>query len=324
KRACSVDLTARATEYARFNEALNDCENIKVLQGDLYEPVRNQTFDCIVAHPPYVPSVSVDTYWRDGGAIGDIFIKRIVEEMPTYLRAGGYALILAQGVDTREGRFEERARRWLGEREHEFDIIFASEKERGPQRVLELLGKDSTDDVIERLREAFAAADVVSMPYGALFLRRAKRSKHERSWTIRAKLSSETSGADFHSTFALHDRVSAPDFAAELARITPRLAPRLEVQVTHVVHEGSLAPAEYIFIANRPFAKRVRMDDWAIGLFMRFDGQSTVAQIYEAARDDSEMPVEFDLNEFILLVTRSLEAGFLVLSDSDCRVSWTC
>jgi hypothetical protein len=120
----------------------------------------------------------------------------------------------------------------------------------------------------------------------------------------------------------LHDRVSAPDFATELARATPRLAPRLEVQVTHVVQEGSLAPAEYIFVANRPFTKRVRMDGWAIGLFMRFDGQTTVTHIYEMARAESELPAGFGLSDFILLVTRSLEAGYLVLSDNDCPVSW--
>ena len=323
KRACSVDITRRASEYARFNNALNGCDNVEVLQGDLYEPVKDRMFDCIVAHPPYVPSVSVDTFWRDGGAIGDIFIKRIVEQMPAYLRVGGYALILAQGVDTREGKFEQRARRWLGESAPEFDIIFASEKERGPQKVLELLGKDSPFDVIERLREAFEAADVVSMPYGALFIRRVKRSTDEAPWTIRAQLSSETTGADFQSTFTLHDSVSRPDFAEQLTHATPRLGPYLEVQVTHVVHEGALAPADYIFFTNRPFAKRVRMDDWATGLFMRFDGKATVAEVYDASRADSDMPPGFAINDFLLLVTRSIEAGFLVLPDTDCPVSWT-
>ena len=164
KRACSIDITRQASEYARFNKALNGCDKVEVLQGDLYEPVKERMFDCIVAHPPYVPSVNVDTFWRDGGAIGDTFIKRIVEEMPKHLRAGGYALILAQGVDTREATFEEGARRWLGQSAADFDIIFAGEKDRGPQRVLELLARGSSADVIQRLGEAFDAAEVVNMP----------------------------------------------------------------------------------------------------------------------------------------------------------------
>jgi hypothetical protein len=81
-----------------------------------------------------------------------------------------------------------------------------------------------------------------------------------------------------------------------------------------VVHEGSLIPAEYIFDTGRPFAKRAQFDPWAVPLFMRFDGCLSVREIYEVARVEEEMPQEFSLDNFILLVTRSIEAGFLILS----------
>jgi SAM-dependent methyltransferase len=323
RRAFSVDITSRASDFARFNKALNGCGNVKILQGDLYAPLTGQTFDCIVAHPPHVPSLSFDTIWRDGGLIGDVLIKRIVEELPKYLRTHGYALILAQGADTEEGKFEERVRQWLSESAHEFDIIFAGEKDRSPGKVLEFLGRKTAADVIGQLRDAFEAAGVQNMPYGALFLRRIQRSPDRPPWTIRAKLSSETTGADFQSTFALHDVVSRPEFAAHLPQTNPMLAPHLEVMVTYVVDEGSLVPGEYIFATSRPFAKRVRFDDWTIPLFMRFDGKTTVAQIYEAAKTGSEVPEEFGIDDFVLLVTRSIEAGFLILPRAHCEVSWS-
>lgn len=322
KRACAVDITARAADYARFNKALNGCDNVEVRPGDLYEAVSEQTFDGIVAHPPYVPSVSIETIWRDGGSIGDSFIERIVAALPRYLRVGGFAVILAQGVDTREGKFEERARRWLGESAPEFDIVFASEKERGPQKVLELLGKRSSAEVIQTLGEAFKAAEVVNMPYGALFMRRVNRLGEDQPWTIRAKLSPETTGADFQSVFSLHDHLSRSSFKTTLPTTKPRLAPHLEVHVTHVVHEDSLVPAEYIFATSRPFAKRVRIDAWALPLFLRFNGESTVAEVYDAGRADSEMPPQFGLSDFIVLITRSIETGFLILPDNECKVSW--
>jgi SAM-dependent methyltransferase len=322
-RAYSIDITTRASEYARFNKALNGCENVEVLQGNLYEPVKDQTFDCIVAHPPYVPSLRFDTFWRDGGLIGDMIIRHIIDGLPTYLRPGGYALILAQVVDTEEGKFEERARGWLGECANEFDIIFADEKDRGPGRVLELLGRKTDAAVIGQLRDAFEAAGVQNMPYGALFVRRRKPSPHQSHWTIRAKLSSETTGTDFQSTFALHDVVSRSDFAVRLPQATPRLAPHLELDVTYVVHEGSLVPGEYILATNRPFAKRVKFDDWAVGLFMRFDGKTTVAQAFEAAKAESRVPEQFALDDLVLLLTRSIEAGFLILPRANCEVSWS-
>jgi SAM-dependent methyltransferase len=317
KRAFSLDVSARATEFARFNQALNGRENVEVLQGDLYGPVEGRTFDCIVAHPPYVPSLTLETVWRDGGVTGDLFVRRIIEGLPKYLRPDGCAMLLTQVVDTKAAVFEERVRQWLGAAASEFDIIFASKTDRTPEQVLQLLFKKGPDPAAATLGEEFRRAGVVNMPYGALFLRRVSRSRDQSSWTIRPQLSSDTRGADFQATFALHDRVSHPRFAADLARSKPRLAPRLEVTVTHVVHEGSLVPAEYIFDTGRPFAKRAQFDPWAVPLFMRFDGHLTVREIYEVARAEEDMPPEFGLENFLLLVTRSIEAGFLILSSEE-------
>ena len=176
KRACSLDISQRATEFARFNQALNGCENVQVLQGDLYQPVAGQNFDCIVAHPPYVPSLTLETVWRDGGVTGDLFVRKIIEGLPQYLRAGGCAMMLTQGVDTKAGVFEERARQWLGAAAGEFDLIFACKKDRTPEKVLELLFKKGPDPDAATLSEEFRRAGVVNMPYGALFIRRLKRS----------------------------------------------------------------------------------------------------------------------------------------------------
>ena len=317
QRAFALDISVRASVFARFNQLLNGRENVEVLQGDLYEPVAGQTFDCIVAHPPYVPSLTLETVWRDGGVTGDLFVRRIVEGLPSYLRPGGCAMMLTQAVDTKAGVFEEQVRQWLGAAGDEFDIIFARKTDRSPEQVLQLLFKKGPDPAAATLGEEFRRAGVVNMPYGALFMRRVSRSPDQASWTIRPQLSSDTSGADFQATFALHDRVSRPHFAADLARTKPRLAPRLEVTVTHVVDEGSLVPAEYVFDTGRPFAKRAQFDPWAVPLFMRFDGSATVKEIYEVARAEDEMAPEFGLEDFILLVTRSIEAGFLILSPEE-------
>jgi SAM-dependent methyltransferase len=322
QRAFSVDVTARASEFARFNRALNGRENVEVLQGDLYEPLGDCTFDCIVAHPPYVPSLGLETIWRDGGVTGDLLIKRIVEGFPGHLRAGGHAMILAQGVDTSEATFEERVHEWLGENADDFDVIFGSDLERGPARVLELLQKKTAPEVIGKLRVAFEAAGVSNMPYGALFVHRVSSAKNHTPWMARARLSKQTKGVDFQATFTVHDRLSSSDFRAKLADSAPRLAPHLEVTVTHVVQQCSLVPAEYVLSTDRPFAKRVRFDDWAIPLLTRFDGTLTVTQIYDAAAKESEVPDGFGLADFLTLVTRSLEVGFLIIPEIDIELPW--
>ena len=115
RRVVASDLTARATHFARFNRLLNGCENVEVVQGDLYEPVEERTFDRIVAHPPYVPALSETHVFRDAGETGESVLERIVAGLPRHLRLGGTFYGLSAGWDTAEGPFEARIRRWLGD-----------------------------------------------------------------------------------------------------------------------------------------------------------------------------------------------------------------
>lgn len=316
KHAVSADITERASQFALFNRKLNNRENVEVVRGDLYEAVDGRMFDLIVAHPPYVPSVGLNTIWRDGGATGELLVQKIVQGLPRHLRRGGIFCCLTQGVDTEDGHFEERARSWLEEAGDEFDIVFSWDKERTPQQVLEIISGKGTfvgDSRIQELQTEFERAKIVKLPYGALFIRRGGDGPSVKPWTARKKLSEHTSGADVEATFALHDLMVEPTFAESLANASPRLAPHLEVKVTHVVHEGSLVPAEYIFETDKPFSLRVRFDDWMVPMMIRFDGKSTVADVYKDARDESEMPENFKLDDFLVLVSRALEGGLLLL-----------
>src|SRR5262249_30026279 len=66
RQAWSCDLAERSVRFAEFNRRLNGIENVTCLQGDLYRPVVDLTFDRIVAHPPYVPSEGQEVLFRDG------------------------------------------------------------------------------------------------------------------------------------------------------------------------------------------------------------------------------------------------------------------
>jgi SAM-dependent methyltransferase len=316
RRAVSADLTARATQFARFNRALNNCENVEVVQGDLYDAVAGRTFDRIVAHPPYVPSLGLAQIYRDGGATGEALIRRIVEGLPLHLRAGGIFCALSQGLDTKDGQFEDRVRGWLGDRGKEFDIIFAVDEERQPRNVLKNLADrhQIPGASVKELTAEFERAGVLKMPYGALFIRRATSAIDRQPWTVRRKLSDATDGADLESAFAVHDRLTRVDFNAELTESKPQLAPRLQVKVTHVVHERGLVPADFIFETDKPFAAFGRFDAWMVPLMARFDGGITPKKIYEDARANDEMPEDFRLEDFAALVTRAIEAGYLVLA----------
>src|SRR5215213_8085875 len=305
RRAVCVDITERATQFALFNRQLNDLTNVDAFCGDCYDAVDGQTFDCIVAHPPYVPSLDVAAIWRDGGLTGELLVRRIIEGMPKHLRAGGTFCLVTMGLDTEEGPFEVRARTWLKDESQNFDVIFASTNERTPQEVLrELCERAGNLDVdgAKLIEAAFNAAGVKKLPYGALVMRRharaGARAGERQPWTLRTTLSDETNGSDFEAAFALHQRLLDQEFLAELAHMRLRLAPRLQVIVTHVVHEGELVPAEHIFETDKPFTARGRIDGWMVPLFTRFDGERSPRDIYEQAQANGELPDGFAFEPF--------------------------
>ncbi len=313
-RAVSADITQRATEFALFSRALNDLRNVEVVCGDLYGPVEDQKFDCIVAHPPYVPSLNLDTIWRNGGTTGELLVRRTIEGLPGRLRAGGILCVLSLGVDTNEGKFEERARTWLGSAGEEFDIIFAVANERTPREILKDLAEKEESlgpEGVRQLEQEFKKSGIVKMPYGALVMQRHRVVGEHEPWTTRTKLSDATNGDDFEQAFRFHKRRSQPGFLQTIEQARPHLAPRLQVKVTHVVHEGSLVPGEYLFESDKPFDAVGQVDSWLVPLVLRLDGQTTPAEIFQSAKADGQLPEGFALEDFTRLLARMIEVGFL-------------
>ena len=105
-----TDLSPQALTVARENAfALRvECD---ILQGDLFQPVRERKFDLIVSNPPYIPSGECDHLQEevmreprmalDGGEDGMDFYRRISREAPEHMNPGG-ALMMELGIGEAE------------------------------------------------------------------------------------------------------------------------------------------------------------------------------------------------------------------------------
>lgn len=112
----ATDVSPRAVLLARLNVALNGLDNVTVREGDLFEPVRGERFDRVVAQPPFVSrpaGFGVATY-QHGGARGDELALRIHAEVGPHLDDHGHALVLALLPVTDEP-LVDRLARVLGE-----------------------------------------------------------------------------------------------------------------------------------------------------------------------------------------------------------------
>ncbi len=103
-RITATDLSPLALEVARQNaEALGAGESVRFLEGDLFEPVRDELFDLIVSNPPYLARASAQALAPElahepeqalfGGDDGYAVLGRLTEQVRPMLEAGGWFLV---------------------------------------------------------------------------------------------------------------------------------------------------------------------------------------------------------------------------------------
>lgn len=102
-RVTAVDVSRRAVCTARVN-ALRAGVPVRVRRGNLFAPVRGESYDLILANPPYVPAPGRGTPPRgaarawDAGGDGRLVLDRICREAPALLRTGGVLLLVQSAL----------------------------------------------------------------------------------------------------------------------------------------------------------------------------------------------------------------------------------
>lgn len=99
-RVTATDINARALALTRLNADLNGISNIEVIQGSYFEPVEGRQFDLVVANLPYVIAPEEPVIYRNTDQPGDGRLRRLIAEIPAYLKEGGFAHILANWIHT--------------------------------------------------------------------------------------------------------------------------------------------------------------------------------------------------------------------------------
>lgn len=115
-RLTLTDIAPEALKIAEINAKSLGIE-AEMLPGDLFNPVGNRRFDCIVSNPPYIPTAVIATLESDvkdyepetaldGGMSGFDFYDRIIGEAEKHLNDGG-ALLLEAGDGQADGLLEK-------------------------------------------------------------------------------------------------------------------------------------------------------------------------------------------------------------------------
>lgn len=117
RHVVATDVSPRALALARLNAQMNGRENIELREGDLFEPVKGETFDLVVSQPPFLakPDAVPGASALYGGARGDELPLRLLSGLPAHLANDGKAVLFIEWALLGDDPIEARVRGALGD-----------------------------------------------------------------------------------------------------------------------------------------------------------------------------------------------------------------
>ena len=108
----ATDLNARALGLARFTARLAGTEGVDFRHGDGFAPVAGETFDLIVANPPYVQSPGGTMIYKEAPT-GDPVCARLLRGIPEHLSPGGIGVVLINWTHASDEDWSEVPLSWV-------------------------------------------------------------------------------------------------------------------------------------------------------------------------------------------------------------------
>jgi methylase of polypeptide subunit release factors len=311
RHAWATDLGARSVHFAEFNRRLNGLENVTVAQGDLYEAIGDRTFDCILAHPPYVPASRQRLLFRDGGEDGEQILCRMIQDLPRHLRPGGRFRCLTFATDRKDEELEQRIRKWLGECEAQFDVaLIAIETQRKPENVLKAViqAKGKLGELGESSK-LFERLGVTALFYGVVDISRHGEPRPAGTGRVQK---AKTAGREAIEWFTRWVAASArPGFEEALLNSQLQIASHLSLQVTHRLVDRELVPSEFRVKSDFPFISDANISPWLAAVIGNCDGHRAAKDIYAEMQAQEGVAPQMSAHEFAGYLRLLISQGFL-------------
>jgi SAM-dependent methyltransferase len=311
RHAWATDLGARSVHFAEFNRRLNGLENVTAAQGDLYEAIGDRTFDCVVAHPPYVPASQQRLLFRDGGEDGEQILSRIIQGLPRHLRPGGRFRCLTFATDRKGESLEQRIRKWLGECESQFDVaLVAIETQRKPENVLKAVieAKGQLGE-LGASSKLFESLGVTALFYGVVDIGRHGEPRPAGTGRVRKANAAGRDAIQWLSRWVA--KSARPDFDEALLEARLRIASHVSLQVTHRLVDRELVPSEFRVKSDYPFVSDANISPWLAAVIGNCDGDRTAMDIYAEMQAQKDVAPQMSAHEFAGYLRLMISHGFL-------------
>jgi SAM-dependent methyltransferase len=315
-QSCSVDITERSTAFAAFNAELNQAPGFRALAGDLYDPVRNEMFDRIVAHPPYMPAAENARIFRDGGRDGEDITRGILRGLSDHLHPGGRLYLTAILSDRRESPVESRVREMLGPAEGEFDVAVVAINALHPivHYGGELWKGTATAIEVEPQLAHLRTLGIQGMVLCTVVVQRPEVPR--AVFTTRRVAGPQCDSAAVEWLLRWEEKSTDPHIDRWLAEVAPRSLQQSELLVSHRMAAGGWEPIGLELRTSDPFRHQVACGAWVAEFLHRCDGQRSAISLLESMKAEGVVPAEAPVGEFIEMVRGLAGGGFLQFDDT--------
>jgi methylase of polypeptide subunit release factors len=320
RHVIATDLNPRALRFAAFNAALNGVGNIELREGDLWEPVRGERFDQIVANPAFSLAAETEFLFRDGGARGDRMTGALLAGAVEHLRDGGVAQVIGEFPTIGESGFEEQVEGWVGDtpcdrlllrfgamEPLEYAVAYAHQPFSQSREEYEAaLGA--------RLRQ-FEALGVRDVVLGAVLLRRTR----EPRWAARRVLPApeRSMGRELIELARRLDRWESEEAPDWLWEGRPAMVPGLRLTETRVWKEEDWEEeTTHVSVAGDPFCHDLQLSGPARELLALCDGTRRGSEIAAEFARLYQLAVE-EAREAAVAFMKELAVQGLVTVDAD-------
>ncbi|HWY70213.1 MAG TPA: class I SAM-dependent methyltransferase [Terriglobales bacterium] len=312
EHAWAFDIAARSVHFAEFNRRLNGIPNVTNAQGDLYSPAKGRKFDRIVAHPPYVPVLEPKYVFYDGGQDGEQITRRMVQDLPNYLEEKGLFICVSLGTDRLNEPFEERIRKWLGEKSSEFDIglFVRSEMEPAVQALNDVIrGKGSLEQV-QRWKEVLKLLKIVSFVFGGMFIYR--HGENRAGFTTRRTAGKSFGLKDIESVLEW-ERTVARGQDVDMLRTARLKASECRLNAAYVLRECNWALEKQHLLIDEPFKMELEAPGWTLELLAACDGSRSGEELFEMFRVKEMFEPGTSFSQFAEILRLLVSGGYAAI-----------
>jgi methylase of polypeptide subunit release factors len=317
-RVVATDLTDRAVAITRFNAEFNGVPSIDVRQGDLFEPVAQETFDLIVSNPPFIIAPPMDVHFLSAGLEVDDVIARLARETPRHLRPGGRAHFLANWALPADRPWEERVAPWFEGSGCDVTVLTFT-----TYPIDEYAARWIPPDVADPglYRKTFDGwmrwyeeRHIDGLAFGLVTMRRRDGDGESLRLSTPPLVFNEIDGNSLQVALALGRWVAEVD-DDEFLRTRLRIVDGARVMHEYALREGEWTLTDAVLGVEKGFAEVAQIDVHGERLAARCDGTRTVAEVVGEMAGELGRPFDEVARRVLPAVRNLVERGVLLPED---------